>query len=60
LERGYARIERQTGGTVTRAADAQAAGALRLRFADGSVNVRVEQDAGRAYEEPKPEQNDLF
>jgi len=60
LERGYARIERQTGGTVTRAADAQAAGALRLRFADGSVNVRVEQDAGQAYEEPKPEQNDLF
>lgn len=60
LERGYARIERQTGGTVTRAADAQAAGALRLRFADGSVNVRVEQDAGRAYEEAKPEQNDLF
>jgi exodeoxyribonuclease VII large subunit len=60
LERGYARIERQTGGTVTRATDAQAAGALRLRFADGSVNVRVEQDAGRAYEEPKPEQNDLF
>jgi exodeoxyribonuclease VII large subunit len=60
LERGYARIERQTGGTITRAADAQAAGALRLRFADGSVNVRVEQDAGRAYEEPKPEQNDLF
>ena len=60
LERGYARIERQSGGTVTRAADAQAAGALRLRFADGSVNVRVEQDAGRAYEEAKPEQNDLF
>ena len=60
LERGYARIERQTGGTVTRATDAQAAGALRLRFADGSVNVRVEQDAGRAYEEAKPEQNDLF
>jgi exodeoxyribonuclease VII large subunit len=60
LERGYARIERQTGGTITRAADAQAAGALRLRFADGSVNVRVEQDAGRAYEEAKPEQNDLF
>ena len=60
LERGYARIERQTGGTITRAADAQAAGALRLRFADGSVNVRVEQDAGRAYDAPKPEQNDLF
>ena len=60
LERGYARIERQTGGTITRAADAQAAGALRLHFADGSVNVRVEQDAGRAYEEAKPEQNDLF
>ena len=60
LERGYARIERQTGGTITRAADAQAAGALRLRFADGAVNVRVEQDAGRAYDAPKPEQNDLF
>lgn len=60
LERGYARIERQTGGTVTRAADAQAAGALRLRFADGSVNVRVEREGGRPYEEAKPEQNDLF
>jgi len=60
LERGYARVERQTGGTVTRAADAQAAGALRLRFADGSVNVRVEREGGRPYEEAKPEQNDLF
>ncbi|NBU84311.1 MAG: exodeoxyribonuclease VII large subunit, partial [Sphingomonadaceae bacterium] len=46
--------------TVTRAADAQAAGALRLRFADGSVNVRVEREGGRPYEEAKPEQNDLF
>ena len=45
---------------MTRAAGSQAAVAWRLRFADGSGNVRVEQDAGRAYEELKPEQNDLF
>ena len=60
LERGYARIERQAGGTVTRATDARAAGALRLRFADGAVNVQVERDAKPPYEEAKPAQSDLF
>ena len=53
LKRGYARVEKRSGGTVMSAAQAKAAGALMLRFADGAVDVRVERlsapakDAGR-------------
>jgi len=43
LARGYARIEaRGTGKTLIDATAARTAGALSVRFADGSVDVRVE------------------
>ena len=60
LERGYARVERRAGGTVISAADAKAAGALILRFADGSVDARVERSGAAPYVKDKPEQPDLF
>lgn len=60
LERGYARVERKAGGTITSADHAKAAGALVLHFADGSVDARVEQGGRAPYVKPKPEQPDLF
>ncbi len=60
LERGYARVERRAGGTVISAADAKAAGALVLRFADGAVDARVERSGTAPYVKDKPEQPDLF
>jgi exodeoxyribonuclease VII large subunit len=61
LSRGYARVERRSDdATLTHAAKARAAGALRLRFADGTVDVRVEGAARPAKPEAKPEQPDLF
>ncbi|WP_028966559.1 exodeoxyribonuclease VII large subunit [Sphingomonas phyllosphaerae] len=69
LERGYARVEAAAGGTVTTADAARAAGALALRFRDGSVAVqvdgsakpeaKVERSARRAYPD-KPEQPRLI
>jgi len=53
LERGYARVERRGGGTVSSARTAQAAGALALHFADGSVSVRVEREARPVYDTPQ-------
>ncbi|MDR6787276.1 exodeoxyribonuclease VII large subunit [Sphingomonas sp. BE138] len=52
LQRGYARVEAATGGTVTTADAARAAGALSLRFRDGAVAVQVE---GSPTPAPKPE-----
>ena len=47
LERGYARVETGSGEPVTAAAEARRAARLRLRFADGSVGARVdEEEAG--------------
>lgn len=60
LERGYARVERKGGGTITNTTQAQAAGAITLHFADGQVDARVERSGAKAYERPKPEQPDLF
>ncbi len=60
LERGYARIEKRGGGTVTSVEGARAAGALVLRFADGAVDARVERSGGAPYVKDKPEQPDLF
>lgn len=65
LARGYARVERRQGGPgkaviVTRAAQAKAAGALTLHFADGSVPARVERAAGAPYEKAKPAQPKLL
>jgi exodeoxyribonuclease VII large subunit len=58
LKRGYARVEKRGGGTVMTAAQAKAAGALLLRFADDSVDVRVERTATPA--KAKPEQGSLL
>jgi exodeoxyribonuclease VII large subunit len=58
LKRGYARVEKRGGGTVMSAAQAKAAGALSLRFADDAVDVRVERIAAPAKE--KPEQGSLL
>ena len=58
LKRGYARVEKRGGGTVMTAAQARAAGLLLLRFADDSVDARVERAAAPVKE--KPEQGRLL
>ncbi len=64
LDRGYAWVERQgAGGVVDTAAAARAAGALTLRFADGTVDVAVERGGGATYARPKaprPDQPQLL
>ena len=60
LERGYARVERTSGGTVSSSAEAKAAAALILHFADGAVEARVEPGGRASYVKPMPEQPDLF
>jgi exodeoxyribonuclease VII large subunit len=47
LERGYALAETAGGEPVSSADAAVAAGAVRLRFADGRVNARIEGDIER-------------
>jgi exodeoxyribonuclease VII large subunit len=47
LERGYALAETAAGKPVTSADAAVAAAAVRLRFADGRVNARIEGDVER-------------
>jgi exodeoxyribonuclease VII large subunit len=42
LARGFALAETSDGEPITRAADAAAAGRMRVRFADGAVGARVE------------------
>lgn len=65
LQRGFVRVVAAADGrTLTRAADAEAAGALRLHFGDGEVAARagavspakpkVERPARRAYVPPQP------
>ncbi len=61
LEKGYAWVEgRGTGKVLPNADAARAAGALTLRFIDGSVDARVERSGGRSYPETKPEQPTLL
>ncbi len=60
LKRGYARVEKRSGGVVSSAAAARAAGALTLHFADGSVDARLERAGTPAYGKPKLDQPDLF
>jgi len=60
LARGYARVERRQGGVVGRAAEARAAGALTLHFADGAVPARVERSGSGSYVGAKPEQPSLL
>jgi exodeoxyribonuclease VII large subunit len=47
LERGYALAETAAGEPVGSAGAAVAAAAVRLRFADGRVNARIEGDVER-------------
>jgi exodeoxyribonuclease VII large subunit len=47
LERGYALAETVDGDPVTGAAAAVAAAKIRLRFADGRVRARIEEDAAQ-------------
>jgi len=64
LSRGYVRVTSRDGRTLTHAADAHAAGELRLRFADGEVDAnvagaatprpRVERAPRRSYIAPQP------
>jgi exodeoxyribonuclease VII large subunit len=60
LDRGYARVEKRAGGTITSAAEANAAGALRLRFKDGAVDARVETSGAPAKGKVNPSQPELF
>jgi len=61
LERGYAWVEaRATGKVVATAAAARAAGAVTLRFIDGSVDARLERSGGKPYAGDKPEQPSLL
>ncbi|MEH3107561.1 MAG: exodeoxyribonuclease VII large subunit [Sphingomonas fennica] len=64
LDRGYAWVERQgAGGVVGTAREAKAAGALTLRFADGTVDVAVERGGGAPYprtKAPRPDQPQLL
>lgn len=61
LARGYAWIEgRVSGKVVGSAAGARAAGSLKLHFADGTVDARVERAGGKSYAGDPPEQPDLF
>ncbi len=44
LERGYALVETGDGAAVTSAREATAAERVKLRFSDGSVGARIEED----------------
>jgi exodeoxyribonuclease VII large subunit len=60
LKRGYARVEKRTGGVVADRDAAKAAGALRLHFADGSIDVVVERTPTSSYDKPTAEQPKLL
>lgn len=49
LEKGYARVTDRNAKTLVGADVARAAGALTLRFADGTVDARVEEDGAKPY-----------
>lgn len=61
LGKGFVRVTDRQGRTIIHAGDARAAGALSLRFADGSVDAtvdgsvtRLERAAPRSYRPAKP------
>ncbi|OHT22118.1 exodeoxyribonuclease VII large subunit [Edaphosphingomonas haloaromaticamans] len=60
LAKGYAWVGRRGGGVVTTAAQAKAAGALTLHFADGTVDARVERGGRPSYSPEEPEQPSLL
>jgi exodeoxyribonuclease VII large subunit len=53
LERGYVRVEARSGGVLTRADDARAAGLLTLHFADGMIDVATEKTGQPAPAKPR-------
>ncbi len=66
LERGYVRVEARDGTVIGRVADARAAGALTVNFADGAVDVLVDGSAAAPPTKPRKKgeaavrQPDLF
>ncbi len=60
LDRGYALVTDRAGKVITGNSKAKSAGALRLRFADGEIDVRVERSGAAGYDKTKPAQADLF
>jgi exodeoxyribonuclease VII large subunit len=60
LAKGYALVESRDGKVIMSVAAAKASAALRLRFADGAVDARVEREAGAKYNAHKPEQPTLL
>jgi exodeoxyribonuclease VII large subunit len=75
LDRGYARVTARGGDTLASAAAVRSAGAVTLRFRDGSVDAviddggiaphspaaaKVERKAARSYVVPKPDQPTLL
>jgi exodeoxyribonuclease VII large subunit len=60
LARGYAWVEGRGGKVVTSAAQARAAGALTLHFADGTVDARVDRAPFAAKRDAPPSQPSLL
>ncbi len=60
LKRGYARVEKRDGGTLTSAQATAKSGLFVLRFADGSVEARVERSGGAGKESINATQPELF
>jgi exodeoxyribonuclease VII large subunit len=60
LGRGYVRVTARDGRTLTSAEAARGAGALTLRFRDGTVDAKVEKAGAKVYPQPKPEQPTLL
>ncbi|MBY0306530.1 MAG: exodeoxyribonuclease VII large subunit [Sphingomonas sp.] len=60
LKRGYVLVEARSGGVVTTAEEARAAGALMLHFGDGAVAARVERTSAKPYEKPVSAQPSLL
>lgn len=61
LQRGYARVERRVdGATLASAAEAGKAGLLRLRFADGALDVRTDSKGSTMAPTPPAKQGSLF
>ncbi len=60
LDRGYALVTDRAGKVITNTAKAKSTGVLRLRFADGEIDVRLERSGGAGYDKLNLVQPDLF
>ena len=64
LDRGYARVTARTGETLSSSAAVRAAGAVTLRFRDGSVDAsvgtKVERSGAKAHNGVRPDQPTLL